>query len=326
MKKIAVIVPNYNGSKYADKCLKSLENQTFRDFELCVVDDCSTDDSFEELKRYAETAPFAMKVIRSETNMGPGHARKLGIEETDSEWLAFCDMDDWFDDDFLEIMLGHAEESSSDLVMCDHRYVYGDGSTSKAGVTDWTDRLPVTKENVLAYAKMSMCRLLAKRSIFSGVTIPEIYYGEDAPVTIQLIANASGIYVDTEAHYNYLIREGAASSTIKKRAAADYSAAFDTIKKAIGKAYPKECEYIGINMILYGVTLIELKTGGSGKAVKSIVRIFEREYPKWYKNPYLKELDRKKRAFLLALRHRAVFICSAYTSLHSFLIARRSQK
>ena len=49
MKKISVIIPNYNGYKYSDRCLKALENQTYKDFDVCIVDDCSTDDSYLKL-------------------------------------------------------------------------------------------------------------------------------------------------------------------------------------------------------------------------------------------------------------------------------------
>ena len=102
MKKIAVIIPNYNGFSYSGRCFEALEKQTFKDFEVCVIDDCSTDDSYEKLKKYEERSPLCIKVLRSPKNMGPGHSRKVGIEATDSEWIAFCDIDDWYDDDFLD--------------------------------------------------------------------------------------------------------------------------------------------------------------------------------------------------------------------------------
>jgi len=325
MKKIAVIIPNYNGFSYSERCFKALESQTFKDFEVCVVDDCSTDDSFSRLQEYAAMSPLCIKIIRSDTNMGPGHSRKIGIESTDSEWIAFCDIDDWFDDDFLETQLRNAEKNESDLVMCDHKYAYGNGTTVKSGATDWCRLLPTSTETVLAYAKMSLCRLLVKRDLFKGVTIPEIYYGEDAPVTIQLIANSKKTYVDYEAHYNYLIRKGSASAKINPRAPGDYIKAYNVIHKAIAKAYPEECSFIGTNMVLYGTTLIMLKLGNRSTEVKKVISEYEKDFPDWASNKYMKLLDRKKKAYLWAVRHSLISVCRAYANMHAYLISKQAK-
>lgn len=325
MKKIAVIIPNYNGFSYSERCFEALEKQTFKDFEVCVIDDCSTDDSYEKLKKYEERSPLCIKVLRSPKNMGPGHSRKVGIEATDSEWIAFCDIDDWYDDDFLEIQLENAEKTNSDLVMCDHKYAYGNGITVKSGATDWCRLLPTSTETVLAYAKMSLCRLLAKRELFNGVTIPEIYYGEDAPVTIQLIANAKNVFVDYEAHYNYLIREGSASTSINPRASGDYLQAYDVIQSSIATSFPEECSFIGTNMVLYGTTLIMLKGGKDFSSIRKILTNFEKRFPEWYANKYMQLLDSKKKAYLWALRHRLILVCKGYAKLHAYLISKQAR-
>lgn len=325
MKKIAVIIPNYNGFSYSKRCFQALENQTFKDFEVCVIDDCSTDNSYTELLEYASKSPLCIKVIKSDKNMGPGHSRKIGLESTNSEWVAFCDIDDWYDDDFLEIQLKNAEDKKSDLVMCDHRYVYGNGTSIKSGATDWCRLLQTSTPTVLAYSKMSLCRLLAKRELFKGIVIPEIYYGEDAPVTIQLIANSKKIYVDYEAHYNYLIREGSASATINPRASGDYLQAYDVIRNAIATSYPEECSYIGINMVLYGTTLIMLKGDKKFKDIKKIVMDFEDSFPEWYANKYMKLLDKKKKVYLWALRYKLILVCKGYAKFHAYLLSRQAR-
>ncbi|MBR5694163.1 MAG: glycosyltransferase family 2 protein [Fibrobacter sp.] len=325
MKKIAVIIPNYNGFSYSERCFRSLENQTFKDFQVCVVDDCSTDNSFELLQEYAKNSLLDIIVIRSEENRGPGHSRKIGIEATNSEWIAFCDIDDWYDKDFLEVQLRNAENSHSDLVMCDHKYVYGDGTVVKCGSTNWCRTVEPSKKNILAYARMSLWRLLAKRDLFNAVDIPEIYYGEDAPVAIQLIANSNRTFVDFEAHYNYLIRENSASASINPRACQDFLDAFKVIMSAIGRNFPEEASYIGINMVLYGVTLMMLKRSENYKKISNVVSDFEVTFPKWAECKYLVLLDKKKKIYLSALKHRLISVCLLYAALHSFLIAKRSR-
>ena len=323
MKKVTIIIPNHNGFKYSENCFKALENQTFKDFSVCVIDDCSTDDSVERLNEFAKSSPLDLEVIALDENMGPGHARKLGIQQTKSEWVAFCDIDDWYDEDFLEQLLVEAESSGADLVMCDHKYIWSNGEVSPANSMDWSKEVTSSKQNILAYARMSLWRLLAKRSLFEGIVIPEIYYGEDAPVVIQLIANADNIFVDVNARYNYLVRSGSASTNANPKVRDDYIAAFNVIEKSISDIFPEEAEFIGINMILYGVTLIMLKNRQNASDLKKIINRFVRRYPEWTNNKYLKNLDRKKKIYLCAIKWRCLFLNKIYSRLHSYIINKQ---
>jgi glycosyltransferase involved in cell wall biosynthesis len=86
MPKVSIVIPAYNAERHIEKCLLSLENQTFRDFETIVVDDGSTDGTREIASRYA-------RVIDSADNLGVGAARNLGAREASGEILAFTDAD-----------------------------------------------------------------------------------------------------------------------------------------------------------------------------------------------------------------------------------------
>ncbi len=94
MKKVTVVIPNYNGKKYIDTCLKSLERQTFDDFDIVVVDNGSTDGSCEHImNKYASK----VKVIELGENTGFANAVNVGIRSTDSQYVfllnndAFCE-------------------------------------------------------------------------------------------------------------------------------------------------------------------------------------------------------------------------------------------
>jgi glycosyltransferase involved in cell wall biosynthesis len=86
MKKISVIIPAHDAEKYIEKCLLSLADQTFRDFETIVVDDHSQDNTFAIASRYS-------KVIKSSVNIGEGAARNLGAKQAQGDILAFTDAD-----------------------------------------------------------------------------------------------------------------------------------------------------------------------------------------------------------------------------------------
>ncbi len=98
----SVIIPLYNKSAYIEKCLQSIHNQTFQDFEVIIVNDGSTDDSDEKVERFrVQSSKF--KVI-TQVNAGVSTARNNGAEAAKHNYLVFLDADDWWDIHFLEEM------------------------------------------------------------------------------------------------------------------------------------------------------------------------------------------------------------------------------
>lgn len=112
---ISCIVPAYNAEQYIEKCVKSILNQTFANFELILVDDGSTDSTGEicdSLTRY----DARVKVLHKK-NMGVSPARNDGICMSSGEWLTFIDADDWIEDTFFEKMLSIAS-AADDVIVC----------------------------------------------------------------------------------------------------------------------------------------------------------------------------------------------------------------
>ncbi|MDD7455867.1 MAG: glycosyltransferase family 2 protein [Bacteroidales bacterium] len=115
--KISVIVPIYNSEKYLCKCIDSVLDQTFKDFELLLIDDGSTDLSGEICDEYARKD----KRVRSfhKQNGGVASARQMGIDNMLGEYCIQFDSDDWVDRNMLEKMFVLAKESLADIVVCD---------------------------------------------------------------------------------------------------------------------------------------------------------------------------------------------------------------
>lgn len=101
MPKISVIVPVYNVEKYLERCIKSLLDQTFSDYEIICINDCSPDNSCEILKKFS-CLSSKVKVFSNEKNLGLGLTRERGIEESSSEYIMFVDSDDYVARDYLE--------------------------------------------------------------------------------------------------------------------------------------------------------------------------------------------------------------------------------
>ena len=98
MPKVSVILPTWNRAEWLDESIESVLGQTFRDFELFVVDDASTDSTQEILQKYATK----IRIITFEKNHGVSAARNAAILESSSEWIAFLDSDDFWHPDKLE--------------------------------------------------------------------------------------------------------------------------------------------------------------------------------------------------------------------------------
>ncbi|KAL6608589.1 nucleotide-diphospho-sugar transferase [Neocallimastix sp. 'constans'] len=107
---LSIIVPVYNTGPFLDRCIKSILNQTFKDYELIFVDDASTDNSLNKLKKYRET-DNRIKIIHSEINKGPGGTRNIGIDNAEGEFVGFVDSDDYIDKSFFEILMKNSYDN-----------------------------------------------------------------------------------------------------------------------------------------------------------------------------------------------------------------------
>ena len=115
--KVSVIIPMYNAEKYLAVCLESLLIQTFTDFEVIVVDDCSTDSSLAVAESYLEKFGGRLKILTLEENTGSGAVpRNVGLEFSQGKYIFFPDSDDLLIDNALETLYNFAEEYRADVV------------------------------------------------------------------------------------------------------------------------------------------------------------------------------------------------------------------
>lgn len=113
---ISVIVPMYNAEKFLNCCIESVLNQTFRDFELILIDDCSTDKTLEISKSFSDSR---IKILHTEKNLGrPGMTRNVGIDAARGKYFYFMDADDAILKNALEILLKTMTENNADIVYC----------------------------------------------------------------------------------------------------------------------------------------------------------------------------------------------------------------
>lgn len=114
--KVTVIMPIYNVGKYLEKSINSVLNQTYKNFELYLVDDGSTDNSPEIVDVFAKKDNRIIAVHQN--NSGVDAARNVGIKQGTGKYMALIDSDDYYHETYLEKLVATAEESKSDLVVC----------------------------------------------------------------------------------------------------------------------------------------------------------------------------------------------------------------
>lgn len=114
--KISVIIPCYNAEKYIKKCINSICKQTFKDFEIVIVNDCSTDSSLTIIQEF-EKKDNRIKIINHSINKGAHNARQSGINAANGEYIAFIDSDDYIDKNYLKKLFEGTDNENIDLVI-----------------------------------------------------------------------------------------------------------------------------------------------------------------------------------------------------------------
>ena len=120
--RISIIMPLYNAEKYLAESLESVLNQTFRDFELLCIDDCSTDGTGTILHDFKQK-DSRIRIINNSARQGAALSRNTGIKAAKGDYLIFLDGDDIFDEELLLTTFNTAEATKADIVMFDYMHV-----------------------------------------------------------------------------------------------------------------------------------------------------------------------------------------------------------
>lgn len=211
---ITVIVPAYNIENFIERCLMSIINQSYKNLEIIVVNDGSTDKTREIIEK------LMMKDNRiflvNQNNFGASNARNVGIKKASGEYIGFVDGDDTIEPDMYDFLLNLILENKTDIAHCGYKRVEKTGikvvnGTNKVFLQDHDRALEclITGKTFVG----SLCNKLYKKKLFEAVKTNEsIKINEDILLNFYLFNNAgSSIFIDVP-KYNYIIRENSACS------------------------------------------------------------------------------------------------------------------
>lgn len=288
---VSIIVPVHNSEKYIEKCLNSIINQTYKNIEIIVIENGSTDNSLEILKDYKDK--IKLEILKEP---GLSKARNKGLELSNGEYIAFVDSDDTIEPTMIEELINNLKENKSDLSCCDINEIHE--KTNKKIKRNEYPRESITKEEINNnYIKFNFAiwNKLYKKEIIGKYKIefPLNLKYEDIPFVLLYLSKCNKISKVNKYLYNYLIHSESEQTTVDKRI-------FDIIKildlcltfidkKDLEDVYARE-------LTTYIIKTRTLKDKSVRKKfINEAYNKLNKNYPNWKKCNYLKSRSIFKR-------------------------------
>lgn len=201
--KISVIVPVYNVEKYVGKCLDSLFNQTYKNIEIIIVDDCSTDNSKkiveEKIKDHKNVVFFG-----NTKNSGLAYTRNIALERSTGDYIGYIDSDDYIPTDYYESLMNTIKKEKAEIAICDINIIYEE--TGQINRTSCGSPKNKKIDFINTGLAASACNKLFKKESIAKYKFPVGKVNEDLSVVIPTIIYASKVAYNSETSYNYIQR------------------------------------------------------------------------------------------------------------------------
>ncbi|MBE5805366.1 MAG: glycosyltransferase [Clostridiales bacterium] len=303
MIKVSVVVPVYNVENYIEKCLNSLVNQTLEEIEIIIVNDGSTDNSENIIKKYSEKYFKKIKYLIKE-NGGLSDARNYGIKYATGEYIAFLDSDDYVSFDLYEKMYNKAIECNADYVECDFIWKYDDRELNDIGYV-YKD-----KKEMMIFARVVAWNKLIKRQIVvdNKIEFPKGLRYEDIEFFYKIMPYIKSFSFVKEPLIYYSQRGDSIINTQNERTRDIFIVLKNVInyykEKELYEKYKDELEYIYIRLLLCSSFLRIVKIKNKklrNKLLKETWYNLNNEFPLWKKNLILRKYKTKKNMYIRSI-------------------------
>lgn len=230
--KISIVIPCYNVEKYVEKCIKSIMNQTYSDLEVIVIDDKSTDGTYDVLLKLKKEYNDRFILLQNEKNSGLAYTRNFGVKKATGKYIGFIDSDDYVAPDYYEVLAEKILNDKSDLVVNDIQLVDESGNNIgnvvKSCILDEVSKVSIIDNGLAA----SACNKLLRKDLLLKYPFLEGKINEDVASIIPIIVHSDKISYTDKAVYNYVQRHNSIQNSKFSEKRFDM---FDSIKVCLDR-------------------------------------------------------------------------------------------
>ena len=302
---ISIITPVYNSFHLMPRYFDSLLKQNFNNFEVIIVDDCSTDGSYNKLKEKIKQCDFDCFLYKTGKNSGPGAARNLGISNSRGKYITFIDSDDYVADNFIE-SIAKIIDNNFDAVIFDYYKTNGKNNIAcntvlslNAGVISVSDAVALSSGST--WCKVYKTEILKDNKIY----FPDLMRGEDLVFNKVALSKCKNIYYLKKNIYYYYENTQSIMHNFETLDISDNVKAYEYIENNLNLEIP--LEMIFIREYLYLITQIMILKKYKTCEIKKFINDCFYKFPKWYHNEYIKKQPKYLRVILIFIRYKIIF-------------------
>lgn len=229
---VSVIMPVYNGSRFVEQAIRSVQNQTLRDWELFVLDDCSTDDTCERVERIAAADP-RIRLVRSQSNRGVARARNQGFALSRGRYVALLDSDDLWHPTKLQLQLEQMQQTGAQLCYCSYAIVDEAGGKVKA---DYLVPQTVSFEELLRENVIGCSTVVLTAEVVGRYRFETDFFHEDYVLWLHLLKDGYTACGCTEVLAAWRYLENSRSFNKRKSAHNRWKIYRDYLRLPVGKS------------------------------------------------------------------------------------------
>jgi glycosyltransferase involved in cell wall biosynthesis len=305
--KVSIITPVYNVEECIERSIKSVINQTSKDFELLLIDDGSKDRSIDIAKELLEGSDINYKII-TQKNSGVSVARNKGIEECSGEYITFLDSDDYIDFRFIELMYEKAKKTQCEIVFCDYSEVDAKGNVLVKNRTKHINEFISGKEAALKQLNdditIGMRSAIYKASIIKENNLffnSQRKYGEDMVFIVKALLYAKKVISVNEILAFYVIWSNSVTQNVSLKHLDCYYSYIDLLEHARKYGNLKEIEKFLVEFkIPYSIAHIFSVLGRDSNFHQELFRFLNKDdVRKYLKNYKIQRFDKNSMRYFI---------------------------
>ncbi|MBR5515352.1 MAG: glycosyltransferase family 2 protein [Clostridia bacterium] len=311
---ISVIIPVYNVKEYLEKCVNSVMDTDFTDYEIILVDDGSTDGVCPELcDKIASAHPKTVRVIHQQ-NKGLGGARNTGIDAAKGEYLLFVDSDDTVVKNTLSILANKIKETGSDIIAFNiyTENALGERNALNSNYACYSKPFTLKEHPEFLLSLPNAWSRIWKKTLYTenNIQYPERAWYEDIRTTLKVFAKAESIFTINDNLYVYLQREGSIMRSANIERNVEIIDAFEDIiswfkQQGLFEEYKDELCRLAIDNIIIAASVRVLMANTKHPLLTKFKDYTKENFPDFKKNKYINKIPgMKKLAYKLVMGNR----------------------